>query len=127
MTINKSHIFVLLLVLLAFAVTLISYRQIPHSLVMHVNDRWHIMLVGESNTNKLDYHASDFVMQDYNQANIWLHGHGPIQWRQNHISVQDDAIIINNKSISTTHADSEAHLTLYPDGRISKGELQLHQ
>ena len=126
MTFNRSHVVVLFFILLAVAATILSYRQIPHSLVVHINDRWHVMLVGESRVDKLNYHANDFVTHDSNRANLWLSGAGPIVWQQNHINVKANAITINDNVIATSHAHSEAHITLYPDGRISKGQLNIH-
>lgn len=117
---------VLLFILMAIAATMISYQQIPHSLVLHINNRWHIMLVGEARPDHLIYHGSDFVTRDSNRANLWLSGVGPIEWLQNRVDVKTDAIRINNTLISTSHAHSEAHIMLYPDGRISKGQLVQH-
>ena len=93
---------------------------------MHINDRWHVMLVGESRMDKLDYHASDFVTQDSNRANLWLNGIGTIMWQKNRVEVNANSITINDKMIATSHAHSEAHIMLYPDGRISKGTLVQH-
>ena len=85
------------------------------------------MLVGEARPDLLNYHGSDFVTRDANRANLWLTGIGPIEWRHNRLDVKNDAIRINDTLISTSHAHSEVHIMLYPDGRISKGQLVQHQ
>ena len=126
MTLNRHHVVILVFILLAIIATLVSYRQIPHSLVVHINDRWHVMLVGESRVDKLSYHANDFVTEDSNRANLRLRGTGLIQWQRNRILVQANAISINDHVIATDHEHSEAHIMLYPHGRVTKGQLNLH-
>lgn len=125
MQLNKSHVFVLLLVILAFIATYISFQRIPHPLVLHINDHWHIMLIGETRESGLEYRRDDFMLSDSNSANLWLNGSGSIVWQQLQIEVQPTTLIINGKSISTSTDKSQAHLMLYPDGRISKGRFAL--
>ena len=123
MTINKSHAFVLLFILFAGIVTYITYNKIPHSVVIHINDRWHVMLVGETRINHLNYHGDNFVTENSNAANLWLRGTGLIQWQAHRINVQNLSIMINHQEIATSHEHSQVHLMLYPDGRVTKGKL----
>jgi len=126
MRLNKSHVFVLFFMLFAFLATYITFTKIPHSLVVHINDEWHLLLVGETNTAHLEYHGADFVSTASNTANLWLTGHGFIKWQAQQIEVTPTGIHINDKIISKSNSNSEAHLMLYPYGRISKGKFESH-
>jgi hypothetical protein len=124
-TIRKSHLFVLLFITLALYATYLSYQTIPHSLVIHFNNRWHLMLVGETQSSHVDYHARDFVTINSNSANLWLNGAGQITWKTHQLEVSDVAIRINNQVVSRDNPHSEIHLMLYPDGHITKGKYTL--
>ena len=126
MQFNKSHVFVLLFILLAIIATYISFNTIPHSVVLHINDRWHVTLVGETRINQLNYHRNDFVTQTSDTGNLWLNGNGEIRWQQHQLYVQTSGLNINGQVITVSDAHSQAHLMLYPDGRISKGKLVIN-
>ena len=123
---NKSHIIILLFLLLAFLATYFSFSKIPHSLVIHINNEWHLLLVGETNPAHLEYHGSEFTSTASNTANLWLNGRGILKWQSHEIDIMPTGIRINQQMISKSDEHSAAHLTLYPDGRISKGKLDLH-
>ena len=126
MQLNRNHVFVLSFLLLAFLATYVTFTRIPHSLVIHINNEWHLMLVTETNTAHLDYHGAEFTSTASNTANLWLTGQGLIKWQSHEIEIMPTTMRINRQIIRKNDVHSEAHLMLYPDGRISKGKFDIH-
>jgi len=120
---KRRHVFIVLFFAAALIATYVSFHKIPHSLVLHINDRWHVMLVGETRATHLDYHAEDFVTNNSDAGNLWLTGAGKLQWQAHAIVVQASDLLIDHNVITTSSTRRNVHLMLYPDGRISKGRL----
>lgn len=120
---NQSKLFVVLFLLAAFSFTLWTMSRIPHHVVLHVNEEWAIMLVGEKNVNNLKFPAR-FRVNKKDTANIHLTGYGEIKWGEHSIIIRRALVSLDGQSISKSRREKVAHVTFYPDGRLMKGKLE---
>lgn len=120
---TQSKLFVVLFMLAAFSFTLWTMSRIPHHVVLHVNEEWAIMLVGEKDIKSLKFSAR-FKVNKTNTANIHLTGYGKINWGENTITIRRALVSLNGQSISKSRREKIAHVTFYPDGRLMKGKLE---
>ena len=124
---NKGQTFVVLLLLGAAMVTYWSVQTIPHHVIVHLNDTWHIMLVGEQRIDRVDFFADDFVIEKQDQANLWLSGQGQLKWQQHTLAIKSrDTLLLNDREITRSRDSLAFQLQLYPDGRVTKGKATLH-
>ena len=119
---TQSKLFVVLLLLGALSFTLWTMSRIPHHLVLHVNEEWAIMLVGENNIKQLKFNGR-FTVNQRDTANYEVTGTGNIQWGDNTITIRRATVALNSSSISKSRRYKVAHVTFYPDGRLMKGKL----
>ncbi len=120
-----SRLFVLAFLLLAVVFAVTTFNKIPHSVILHLNQQWHILLVGESDSRHVIYHGDDFSMQNVDKGNLWLQGQGQLDWQQNRILVEQNSLKINETVIDKSDPRFGATLLLYPNGQISKGKLDM--
>jgi hypothetical protein len=120
---TQSKLFVVLFLLAAFSFTLWTMSRIPHHVVLHVNEEWAIMLVGEKNINNLKFPAR-FKVYKTDTANVYFTGYGKFKWGENTITIRRALISLNGQSISKSRQEKIAHVTFYPDGRLMKGKLE---
>ncbi|MGD8783335.1 MAG: hypothetical protein PVF28_05550 [Thioalkalispiraceae bacterium] len=122
---NRSNIFAAVFLITAFLLALWMVNRVPHYVTLHLNDRWHVMLIGEKDTNTIQFDANEFQLIRENQGNLWLTGKGKITWRTHNITVQTTGIHLNNHSIETDINTAEVNVMFYPDGRVTKGNIKL--
>jgi len=110
------------------AALLISYgimQHIPHDTVLHINDKWHVMLISETQTNQIRFDSQNFKLVKQDQANLWLNGMGELHWKEHTITVSDSYLTFNETRISTSTKALVVNLFFYPDGRVLKGTASL--
>jgi hypothetical protein len=122
---NRSKIFAAAFIVLAFLSAWWMVQRVPHYVTLHVNQRWHIMLVGEDRTSVIKFNTNEFQVIREDHANLWLTGNGEIRWLEQRITIENDSIIANNHNISTSIKNAEVNIMFYPDGRVTKGNLTL--
>ena len=83
------------------------------------------MLIGETDTSKIRFNSNRFEIVKENQANLWLNGTGKLEWGDHTINVYKTNVMLNRHSIATSMREAEVHIMFYPDGRVTKGQLQL--
>ena len=121
----RAKLFAIGFLIAAFAITYWSMQRIPHSVVLHVNDKWHIMLVGETDPNNVQFYTRNFNLIRENAGNIWLTGTGKITWQEHTIVIHKAGIRLGQHNISTSNRELNVNLMLYPDGRVTKGQAKL--
>lgn len=121
----RSKLFAIIFIVTAFAFTYWSMQRIPHSVILHVNNKWHIMLVGETNTNAIQFHTRNFEIIKEDMGNLWLTGNGNIEWQEHLITIHKASVRLDKHSISTSMREMGVNIMFYPDGRVTKGKLQL--
>lgn len=119
---NRSKLFAIVLVVSAFAVTYWMMRHIPHPLALHINDRWHIMLIGEKQASAVRFYSSQFELIKEDRGNLWLKGKGQLNWLDHTITVHEASISLDKHSISTDMHGLGVNILFYPDGRVTKGK-----
>jgi len=124
-SIHRSKLFAIVFIVTAFALTYWSMQRIPHSVILHVNNTWHIMLVGETKTNAILFRTSNFEIIKEDMGNLWLTGTGKINWQDHMITIHKDGIRLGEHHISTSMHEMGVNMMFYPDGRVTKGKLQL--
>ena len=100
-------------------------QQIPHDIVLHLNNKWHVMLVSETQANSIRFDSQQFELMKQDQGNLWLTGTGELHWREHIIRVSDLDLKLNNTQVSTSSKALTVHLFFYPDGRVLKGKADL--
>ena len=121
----RSKLFAIVFIVAAFSFTYWSMQRIPHSVILHVNNKWHIMLVGETNTNAIQFRTRNFEIIKEDMGNLWLTGTGDINWQKHLITIDKASIRLDKHSISTSMREMGVNVMFYPDGRVTKGKLQL--
>ena len=122
---TRSRLLAAVFILSAFTISYWFVQHIPHPVVIHVNDKWHIMLVGESDTSSVQFYSNQFDLVREDRANIWLSGKGRIKWHDHTITITRASVRLNNKTVSTNIQEAEVNIMFYPDGRVTKGTLNL--
>lgn len=122
-TISRLFVLVFLAAAVLFSVT--TFKRIPHPIIVHINQQWSIVLVGESSKERIIFHSADFTLEKTDAGNLWLQGQGDINWKPHNIRVSEDRITINDKDIAKSRQGDHVTLLLYPDGRLTKGRLDL--
>lgn len=122
---SRARLFAVIFIFTAFAVSYWIVQRIPHSVVLHVNDKWHVMLAGETLTSSLGFYSNQFDLIREDPANLWLRGEGNIKWHQHTITVTESSIRLNSHIIETGMNEAEVNIMFYPDGRVTKGSLKL--
>jgi len=122
---NRSKLFAVLFILAAFSATLWMFQKIPHPVTLHINNSWHVMLIGEEDSQSVKFNQQEIWLQKQDSANLWLEGIGTIQWKTHHIKVEKNQLSFNQQVIERSNAKLDVHLMLYPDGRVTKGKATL--
>jgi hypothetical protein len=84
------------------------------------------MLVGEKKKSAVKFNSAQFEILREDTANLWISGRGRISWHEHNITVSNTDIQLDEHAISKSHPDADANLMFYPDGRVTKGKLQLN-
>ncbi len=100
-------------------------QRIPHDVVLHINDKWHVMLINENQTNHIRFDSQQFKLIKQDKANLWLSGMGELRWQQHSITVKELDLTFNKTVISTSKKLLVVNLFFYPDGRVLKGKAGL--
>ena len=100
-------------------------QRTPHDIVLHINDKWHVMLISEKQPNELRFNSQHFTLTRQNQANLWLTGNGELRWKGHTITVTESKLSFNDTVIATTSRSLVVNLFFYPDGRVIKGKAGL--
>ena len=116
-------IFVVLFLLGAFVFTLWTMSRIPENVMLHANEEWAIMLVGEKDVNNVKL-RNNFTVHKNDNASIHFSGYGKINWGKNTITIRRGLVALNGRSISKSRRDKVANILFYPDGHLTKGKLQ---
>ena len=122
---NRSKLFAAVFIILAFVIAWWMVQRVPHYVTLHVNQRWHIMLIGEDKTSAIKFNTANFEVIREDPANLWLSGKGELEWLKLGIRIEDDSVTLNDHSISTSLPEVDVNIMFYPDGRVTKGNLQL--
>lgn len=122
---TRSKWFAIFFIGTALLISYVIMQRIPHDLVLHINDKWHIMLIGEDLSSEIRYDSQQFTLSKQNKANLWLHGKGKLQWHEHTITIAELELRFNEKVISTSKKSLVVNLFLYPDGRVLKGKAGL--
>ena len=99
-------------------------QRIPHDLALHINDKWHVLLISETQPDQVRFDPQQFKLVKQDQANLWLDGMGELRWQNHVIHVSDLNLKFNATQISTSKALT-VNLFFYPDGRVLKGKASL--
>ena len=121
----QSRLFAIAFILAAFVVALWMVQHIPHSVVLHINQRWHVSLAGEQDLDNIHFDQTSLWPVRQIPHEIWLEGQGRIQWRQQQIQVHDLDLQLGTHRIEISNPRLEVDLTFYPDGRVTKGQAVL--
>ena len=100
-------------------------QRIPHDLVLHINDKWHVLLISETQPDQIRFDSQQFNLIKQDQANLWLKGMGELHWNKHVITVSELDLKFNATQISTTAKELKVNLFFYPDGRVRKGKASL--
>lgn len=119
---NRSKLFAIIFIVGAFVATYWMMQRIPHPVTLHINDRWHIMLIGEERTSAINFYSSQFEVVKEDAGNLWLTGKGNIQWHEHTITVYKASVRLDKHSISTNMRETGVNILFYPDGRVTKGK-----
>jgi len=119
---NRSKLFAIIFIVAAFAATYWMMNRIPHPVTLHINDRWHIMLIGEEQTSAVQFFSSQFEVIKEDRANLWLTGKGTLKWHTHTITVYKASVSLDKHSISTNMRELGVNILFYPDGRVTKGK-----
>lgn len=119
---NRSKLFAIFFIVGAFGATYWMMQRIPHPVTLHINDRWHIMLIGEEHTSAIKFYSSQFEVVKENAGNLWLTGKGDIKWHEHTITVYKASVRLDKHSISTNMRKMGVNILFYPDGRVTKGK-----
>ncbi len=119
---NRSKLFAIIFIASAFAVTYWMMQHIPHPLTLHINDRWHIMLIGEKQASAVRFYSSQFEVLKEDRGNLWLKGKGQLNWLDHAIVVDEAGIRLDKHNISTNLRGLGVNILFYPDGRVTKGK-----
>ena len=122
---NRSRLFAIAFILAAFSVTLWMFQSVPHPVTLHINDNWHVMLIGEEDVQNIKFSQQEIWLQKQDTANLWLEGMGTIDWKTHHIKVAKNQLRFNQQLIERSNDRLEVHLMFYPDGRVTKGKATL--
>jgi len=120
---NQSMIFVVLFLLGAFVFTIWTMSRIPDNIILHINEEWAIMLVGEKDVNNVKI-GNKFTIHKMDKASIHFSGYGKFDWRGKEITIRRGLVSLNGRSISKSRREKVANILFYPDGRLTKGKLQ---
>lgn len=121
----RSKLFAITFIVAAFAVTYWSMQRIPHSVILHVNDKWHILLVGETDPAAIRFFTRSFDIIKEDHGNLWLTGTGDINWHEHQITIHNASIRLGKHTIATSMRELNVNVMFYPDGRVTKGKVQL--
>jgi len=119
---NRSKLFAIVFILSSFAATYWMMKRIPHPIALHINDRWHIMLIGEDQTSAIHFYSSQFEVIKEDRGNLWLQGKGKLRWHEHTITVHKASVRLDSHSISTNMRELGVNIMFYPDGRVTKGK-----
>ena len=119
---NRSKLFAVIFIVGAFVATYWMMKRIPHPVTLHINDRWHIMLIGEEHTSAIKFYSSQFEVVKEDAGNLWLTGKGDIKWHEHTITVYKASVRLDKHSISTNMREMGVNILFYPDGRVTKGK-----
>jgi len=122
---TRSKWFAIIFISTALLFSYMFMRNIPHDVVLHINDKWHVMLISEEQTSQVDFDPQQFQLIKQDQANLWLGGMGELRWQQHTIIISELELKFNETVISTSTNSLVVHLFLYPDGRVLKGKAGL--
>jgi len=122
---NRSKLFAAVFIVLAFVIAWWMVQRVPHYVTLHINQRWHIILIEENKTSAVKFNTTNFEVIREDPANLWLSGNGELKWLEYVILVENDSVSLNSHNISTSLPDAEVNIMFYPDGRVTKGNLQL--
>lgn len=122
MKMNRSKLFAVIFILSAFAITYWMMQRIPHPVTLHINDRWHIMLIGEDQASAVHFYSSQFEITKQDRANLWLRGKGKLRWHDHTITVYKASVRLDSHSVSTNMRELGVNIMFYPDGRVTKGK-----
>ena len=100
-------------------------QRIPHDIALHINDKWHVLLISETQPNQIRFDSQQFKLTKQDQANLWLSGTGKLHWQAHVITVSDLELKFNDTRISTSAKALTVNLFFYPDGRVTKGKASL--
>lgn len=122
----QQHHFVLILLLLAaIAFTWWSLSTVPQNIALHLNGRWHILLMSETDPDQVHLQKNYFTIDQRKSGELYLRGYGTIQWRTHTLQVNKGGVYFNDKLISVTHPNMSVTVLFYPDGRVEKGQTQI--
>lgn len=122
---NRSKLFAAVFIVFAFVIAWWMVQRVPHYVTLHINQRWHIILIEENKTSAVKFNTTNFEVIREDPANLWLSGNGELKWLEYVILVENDSVSLNSHNISTSLPDAEVNIMFYPDGRVTKGNLQL--
>ena len=122
---GRSKLIAAAIIIIAFAATYWMMQHIPHPVTLHLNNRWHIMLIGENQTSAVRFNSHHFEVTKEDTANLWLKGKGQINWHDHSITVHKASVSLDKHNVATTRAEVDVNIMFYPDGRITKGKLVL--
>ena len=122
---TRSKWFAMVFIGTALLISYLFMQRIPHDVMLHINDKWHVMLVTEEQTNHIRFDPNQFTLLKQNQANLWLTGKGELDWKEHTITVSDRELTFNDTVISTSARSLVVNLFFYPDGRVLKGKASL--
>ncbi len=122
---TRSKWFAIVFVISALFVSYIVVQRIPHDLALHINDKWHVRLIGETQPDQVRFDSQQFKLIKQDQANLWLNGKGELHWQEHVITVSDLDIKFNHTEIATSAKRLSVNLFFYPDGRVLKGKASL--
>ena len=83
------------------------------------------MLVGETDPASIQFHTRNFDIIKEDAGNLWLTGTGEIKWHKHLITIHKASIRLDKHSISTSMRELNVNVMFYPDGRVTKGKVQL--
>ena len=122
---TRSKWFAIIFISTTLLISYVFMQRIPHDVVLHINDKWHVMLISEDQTSQIDFDPQQIQLIKQNQANLWLSGMGELRWQQHTITVSELELEFNETVISTSSNSLVVNLFLYPDGRVLKGKAGL--
>ncbi len=123
---TRSNWFAIIFVSSALLISFMIFKYIPHDVVLHINNKWHVMLINEDQTNQISFDSQQFQLIKQDQANLWINGTGQLHWHGHTITVADSELVFNETVISTSNKALIVNLFFYADGRVLKGKAGLN-
>lgn len=120
-SLHTSVMYLALFLLAALAFTLWSFQRIPDHVILHINDKWRVHLVGEQNFEALQLQPGPLKIVKRDSANLWLTGTGTVNWQSHTIKVYKAAIYLDRHSFSKNASEPVVNILFYPDGAVQKG------